>query len=57
MSINLKLCAFFCEGVDDAVSECGLDSGVEWDFVIQNNMDQELEFQLKKLYNFIETLL
>ncbi|KAK5873423.1 hypothetical protein PBY51_018464 [Eleginops maclovinus] len=29
----------FCTGVDDAESECGLDSGVEFDWIINNEAD------------------
>ena len=38
-------------GVDDAVSECGLDSGVAFDIVIDNDNNQEL------LHSSIEKLI
>ena len=31
----------FTPGIDDAESECGLDTGVEWDFVIDNCGDDD----------------
>ncbi|XP_052099950.1 phosphomevalonate kinase-like [Mytilus californianus] len=31
----------FTPGVDDAESECGLDEGVKWDYLICNNGDQD----------------
>ncbi|XP_074650852.1 phosphomevalonate kinase-like [Tubulanus polymorphus] len=31
----------FVKGIDDAESECGLDSGVSWDFIISNDGDNE----------------
>ncbi|XP_020795451.1 phosphomevalonate kinase [Boleophthalmus pectinirostris] len=38
----------FTVGVDDAESECGLDSGVDWDWIISNDGDpQDLEDQLR----------
>ncbi|XP_033833896.1 phosphomevalonate kinase [Periophthalmus magnuspinnatus] len=38
----------FTAGVDDAESECGLDSGVEWDWIISNEGDpQDLKDQLR----------
>lgn len=38
----------FTTGVDDAESECGLDSGVDWDWTIYNEGDpQTLEDQLR----------
>ena len=46
----------FCfSGVDDAESECGLDNGVTWDFIITNdNQADQLEADLQKLITFIE---
>ena len=32
----------FTLGVDNAESECGLDSGVVWDVVIENNNNEEV---------------
>uniref|UniRef100_A0A0B6ZP23 Phosphomevalonate kinase n=2 Tax=Arion vulgaris TaxID=1028688 RepID=A0A0B6ZP23_9EUPU len=44
----------YTEGVDNAESECGLDSGVNWDIVISNNGDkQELEEGIDKLIDLI----
>ncbi|KAH9503235.1 hypothetical protein Btru_068517 [Bulinus truncatus] len=40
----------FTEGIDDAESECGLDTGVDWDIVIyNNNSHQELEDGISKI--------
>ncbi|XP_068425407.1 phosphomevalonate kinase [Clinocottus analis] len=40
----------FCTGVDDAESECGLDSGVEFDWIITNEADApSLEEQLQPI--------
>ncbi|XP_039623772.1 phosphomevalonate kinase [Polypterus senegalus] len=44
----------FTEGVDDAQSECGLDDGVNFDWVITNDgQDLELEAQVLSLLAFI----
>ncbi|BFY97928.1 hypothetical protein BsWGS_00968 [Bradybaena similaris] len=44
----------FTEGIDDAESECGLDSGVDWDVVIDNSGDQQqLEEAIQKLVEHI----
>ena len=32
----------FILGVDDAESECGLDCGVDWDVIIENNGDDSV---------------
>ncbi len=29
-------------GVDDVESECGLDEGISWDYIINNNGDEQL---------------
>ncbi|XP_072166873.1 phosphomevalonate kinase-like [Diadema setosum] len=48
----------FKAGVDDSETECGLDEGVEWDFIITNNGDEEeLHRQLTQLENFINSKL
>ncbi|XP_042296789.1 phosphomevalonate kinase [Sceloporus undulatus] len=48
----------FVVGIDDAESECGLDQGVHFDWVITNNGDQlSLEAQLEKLVQFAESKL
>ncbi|XP_077177960.1 phosphomevalonate kinase [Paroedura picta] len=45
----------FVTGIDDAESECGLDQGVAFDWVITNDGDQlSLEAQLEELLQFIE---
>ncbi|XP_015274606.1 PREDICTED: phosphomevalonate kinase [Gekko japonicus] len=45
----------FVSGVDDAESECGLDQGVAFDWIITNDGDQlSLEVQLEKLLQFIQ---
>lgn len=35
-------CTIYITGVDDAESECGLDEGIHWDYLIHNNGDQDL---------------
>uniref|UniRef100_A0A8D0G5E1 Phosphomevalonate kinase n=1 Tax=Sphenodon punctatus TaxID=8508 RepID=A0A8D0G5E1_SPHPU len=48
----------FVAGVDDADSECGLDQGVAFDWVITNNGDPlTLEAQLEKVLSFIHSRL
>ncbi|XP_033637277.1 phosphomevalonate kinase-like [Asterias rubens] len=48
----------FTKGIDDAESECALDEGVTWDFIINNGSDKaQLEPQLEKLINCIHTKL
>ena len=29
-------------GIDDAESECGLDTGISWDIVVQNDDDKQV---------------
>lgn len=44
----------FTTGVDDAESECGLDTGVNWDIIIYNNGDkEEFEASLSKVLELI----
>ncbi|CAE1170995.1 PMVK [Acanthosepion pharaonis] len=44
----------FVAGVDDAVSECGLDSFQHWDFIITNNGDaNQLNSQIKAMIQSI----
>ncbi|XP_067395324.1 phosphomevalonate kinase [Emydura macquarii macquarii] len=44
----------FVAGVDDAESECGLDQGVTFDWVITNDGDElSLDSQLEKLLRFV----
>ncbi|XP_059836026.1 phosphomevalonate kinase isoform X1 [Hypanus sabinus] len=48
----------FTAGVDDQESECGLDNGVHWDWVLNNDgTSQELETQLQPLLEFIRNRL
>ncbi|XP_072916021.1 phosphomevalonate kinase isoform X3 [Hemitrygon akajei] len=48
----------FTAGVDDRESECGLDNGVHWDWVLNNDgTSQELETQLQPLLEFIRNRL
>ncbi|XP_063172949.1 phosphomevalonate kinase [Candoia aspera] len=48
----------FVAGIDDAESECGLDQGVPFDWVITNNGDQlSLDVQLEKLLLFAQSKL
>ncbi|KAM3825102.1 phosphomevalonate kinase [Vipera latastei] len=48
----------FVAGIDDAESECGLDQGVPFDWVITNDGDElSLEAQLEKLLLFVQTKL
>jgi hypothetical protein len=47
----------FCDiiGVDDAESECGLDEGITWDYVVKNNGTQEqLKSAIKPLIDIIK---
>ncbi|XP_070768445.1 phosphomevalonate kinase [Enoplosus armatus] len=45
----------FIAGVDDAESECGLDSGVEFDWLITNEVDApSLEEQLQPILKLVE---
>lgn len=45
----------YLSGVDDAESECGLDSGVEFDWIIVNESDApSLEEQLKPILKLAE---
>lgn len=55
----LRECGLTCvslSGVDDAESECGLDSGVQFDWIITNEADaSSLEEQLKPILSqFLE---
>ncbi|CAL1529701.1 unnamed protein product [Lymnaea stagnalis] len=46
----------FTQGIDDAESECGLDVGVDWDIIIQNNGDQqELDDGINKLLELVSS--
>ncbi|XP_043936066.1 phosphomevalonate kinase isoform X2 [Protopterus annectens] len=48
----------FTPGVDDGVSECGLDEGVSFDWIIHNDGErQSLEEDLRKLMEHICTLI
>ncbi|XP_070208662.1 phosphomevalonate kinase-like isoform X2 [Littorina saxatilis] len=44
----------FTPGVDDAESECGLDTVKDWDFCLNNNNQQQLEEQFTLLLNTIQ---
>ena len=35
--------------MDDAESECGLDEGVDFDIIIKNNSDEELQHNIQHL--------
>ena len=50
---RLKRGFVFTPGVDDAESECGLDSVADWDLCLTNNTHQQLEEQLTLLFNQI----
>ncbi|KAL1285571.1 Phosphomevalonate kinase [Trichinella pseudospiralis] len=39
----------FCTGVDDAETECALDAGVEWDFIIENNEENDVISRIEQL--------
>ncbi|KAL1241423.1 Phosphomevalonate kinase [Trichinella spiralis] len=39
----------FCPGVDDAETECALDAGVEWDFIIENNEENDVISRIEQL--------
>ncbi|XP_041035644.1 phosphomevalonate kinase [Carcharodon carcharias] len=48
----------FTPGVDDAESECGLDRGVRWDWILTNDGGPDgLELQLRPLMEFIRSRL
>ncbi|XP_054836492.1 phosphomevalonate kinase [Eublepharis macularius] len=48
----------FIAGIDDAESECGLDQGVAFDWILTNDGDQlSLEAQLECLLQFIQSTL
>lgn len=50
--------AVFCPGVDDAESECGLDEGVKFDWIIRNDGDDDvLEKQLEELLSLVTSRL
>ncbi|XP_060116686.1 phosphomevalonate kinase [Heteronotia binoei] len=45
----------FVAGIDDAESECGLDQGVAFDWIVTNDGDQlSLEAQLEELLQFVQ---
>lgn len=52
LSTTLTPCHYaFSAGIDDAESECGLDQGVQFDWIINNDGDAVLlEKQLKELF-------
>ena len=55
MQIRLYL-SFFPAGIDDAESECGLDSNVEFDWTIRNEADAPpLDEQLWPILSLAET--
>ncbi len=50
----MSLCA--CPGIDDAESECGLDEGVKFDYIIRNDgADDVMEKQLEDLLSLIKS--
>ena len=45
----------FTVGIDDAESECGLDSGIDWDFVLDNSgNDVNLEEDIQNIVEVLE---
>ncbi|XP_032829776.1 phosphomevalonate kinase isoform X1 [Petromyzon marinus] len=45
----------FTPGIDDMESECGLDSGVQWDWNIRNDgSDGDLDSQLQEILSHVE---
>ena len=45
---------FVLTGVDDAESECGLDSGVTWDVIVSNNDENdELEQSVQHILEIV----
>ncbi|KAK6179776.1 hypothetical protein SNE40_012060 [Patella caerulea] len=57
-SIRIKRGFVFTEGVDDAESECGLDENINWDYIIDNNGDEEqLNKSLKPIIEYVENQL
>ncbi|XP_075934485.1 phosphomevalonate kinase isoform X3 [Anarhichas minor] len=53
---SARLCSPVClSGVDDAESECGLDSGVDFDWIVTNETDApSLEEQLQPIMKLVE---
>lgn len=48
----------FTPGIDDAESECGLDTGIDWDFVIDNSgNDVQLRKDIENIVQVIESML
>lgn len=48
----------FTKGIDDAASECGLDQYSNWNFVVDNNNDQEaLDQKLQEILSSVEKYL
>ena len=55
--IKTMLRLFYClsTGVDDAESECGLDTGVNWDIMIYNNGNkEEVDNSVEKILKLID---
>ena len=46
----------FTSEIDDSISECDLDDVVDWDFIVTNNNDFQLEESLKKVTDYLHTL-
>ena len=44
----------FFEGVDNTISEMDLDDLTDWDFVISNENDEQLNNSLQYLLDYIE---
>ena len=48
----------FTPGIDDAESECGLDTGINWDFVIDNSGDDtQLRKDIENVMQVLEPML
>jgi phosphomevalonate kinase len=45
---------YFKQGVDDAASECDLDSIKDWDYIIQNNNESEFDKSLNDLISYLK---
>lgn len=44
----------YIKGIDDSASECNLDQETDWDFLISNNNDRELNEDLAKVTFYLE---
>jgi hypothetical protein len=50
LQADIKVRSLFFKGVDDCASECDLDSVKDWDFLVCNNDDSELNVCLERIF-------